>query len=132
MITNQKNEVLKLIRSNLRGMPQVLAVWLSLGTVGGLNSVLLGAEAFSRTNSASIFITDSSPYTPAALYPSTISVSGLTQQVAHVSVTVWGLEHNYSPDLSILLVGPQGQSVVLMSQTGEGQALSLNWLTFDD
>src|SRR6266851_4290228 len=130
MIKCKKQQQIKGIRLNQRLVSQFLTVSLSLAVFGGLTPYLLRAETFSRTNKTSISITDSTDYTPATLYPSTISVSGLTQEVAHLSVTLWGLQHNYAPDLSILLVGPQGQSVVLMSQAGEGQSVSVNWLTF--
>jgi len=112
---------------------KLFAVYLCLTAFGSLGPGRLCAETFSRTNKTSIAINDDGTnYSTANPYPSTISASGLTQQVAHVSVTLWGLNHAYTPDISILLVGPMGQSVVLMSQVGEGFAVSVNWLTLDD
>src|SRR6185503_1794692 len=43
-----------------------------------------------------------------------------------------GLSHTYPDDLDILLVGPAGQKVVLMSDAGGGTDISNVTLTFDD
>jgi hypothetical protein len=45
-------------------------------------------------------------------------VSGLTAAVSQLRVTLTNLNHSYSDDLDLLLVGPQGQSVLLMSDAG--------------
>ncbi|WP_137791445.1 proprotein convertase P-domain-containing protein [Bacillus sp. E(2018)] len=62
-----------------------------------------------------ITIPDSGAATP---YPSTINVAGLSGTVANVTVTLRNLTHSYLADLQILLVGPQGQNVILMSTVG--------------
>jgi subtilisin-like proprotein convertase family protein len=51
----------------------------------------------------------------ASLYPSTINVSGLSGNVSKLIVTLDRLRHENQGDLDILLVGPQGQALVLMS-----------------
>src|SRR5690606_38863387 len=53
-------------------------------------------------------------------YPITNVVSGLSGDVATVSVTLANFSHPYPDDVDILLVGPNGQSVVLMSDAGAG------------
>jgi len=50
----------------------------------------------------------------------------------HVTVTLLGMRHAFPADVSILLVGPQGQAVVLMSRVGGSGAFTNNWLKFDD
>ncbi len=65
-------------------------------------------------------------------YPSTVSVSGLTSAVFKVTVTLFGLTHSFPDDLDLLLVGPGGQSVVLMSDAGGGSPLEYVTFTFDD
>lgn len=121
------------IQGSERGVLALLSVLLGFFVLElFVNPVMVSAEVLNKTNSATIHINDFSNNTPAAPYPSSIAVSGLTQQVAHVTVTLWGLQHTFSSDLSMLLVGPQGQSVVLMSQTGEGLPISVGWMTFDD
>jgi uncharacterized repeat protein (TIGR01451 family) len=71
---------------------------------------------------------------PASPYPSTINVSGLTATVYKVTVTLQGVTHTFPDDIDIMLVGPQGQSVILMSDCGNGQVTPIDnvSLTFDD
>jgi len=62
--------------------------------------------------------------------PSTITVSGLNAPIADVDVTLSTLTHPTASDLDILLVGPNGQKVMIMSDTGD-EALN-DSLTFSD
>ena len=55
---------------------------------------------------------------PAAPYPSRIHVTGKPTSIAGVEVTLTGFGHQVPVDVDILLVGPGGQSVVLMSDVG--------------
>ncbi len=73
-------------------------------------------------------------------YPSTVSVAGVAD-VADVNVTLHGLSMATPSALDVQLVGPQGQSVVLMSDlpsgsTGSSPACQMGasnvTLTFDD
>jgi len=68
----------------------------------------------------------------ASVYPSQIVVSGLAPSPTKVTVTLTGLSHTYPDDLDVLLVGPGGQNVVLLSDAGGGNAMSNVTLTFDD
>ena len=69
---------------------------------------------------------------PASPYPSTITVSGLAGQVADVDATLTGLTHGSPVDLRVLLVGPQGQTTLLLHENGNfDDATNLN-LIFDD
>lgn len=79
-------------------------------------------------SSAPISIPDSGPATP---YPSTIQVSGLTSAVFRVRVTLTNLAHTYPDDLDALLVGPGGQSVLLLSDVGGETAVTGVNLTLD-
>jgi hypothetical protein len=65
-------------------------------------------------------------------YPSEISVSGMTGPVTDVDVTFKTLSHAYPSDLDTLLVGPKGQTVVLMADAGGNTAISSLDFTFDD
>src|SRR5207248_1083216 len=49
-----------------------------------------------------------------------------------VTVTLKGLSHTYPDDLDVLLVGPGGQKVVLMSDAGGGIGINNVTLSFDD
>lgn len=83
----------------------------------------------SLKNSATITIPDSGAASP---YPSTITVSGVNGTVLNAIVTLRLISHTAPDDLDILLVGPQGQSALLMSDTGGSNPLSLASVTFDD
>lgn len=65
-------------------------------------------------------------------YPSTISFGSGLGSIAGVSVTLNGLSHSYLRDVDVLLVGPAGQSAMLMSDTGGGNTVSALNLTFAD
>jgi len=67
----------------------------------------------------------------ASIYPLITTVSGLTGLVEKVRVTVNGISHSFPHDLNLLLVGPQGNSVLLMSHTGGGHPITNLNLTFD-
>ena len=80
-------------------------------------------------NAAPVTIPSSGPALP---YPSKITVSGQPTNPSKVTVTLQGLGHTYPDDLDVILVGPRGQKVVLMSDTGGGNTISGVNLTFDD
>ena len=112
-------------------------------------SFQLGATVKTTFNNATTsgitandFNTDSAKLGRATPYPSPITVTGVPkadtgETVDRVSVTLNNLTHGFSQDLQVLLVGPNGKSVVLMANAGGSQA-GLNApvnnvnLTFDD
>ncbi|MDA7916362.1 S8 family serine peptidase [Verrucomicrobia bacterium] len=63
--------------------------------------------------------------------PSVINVMGRIGVVDDISVTLSDLSHSFPSDLDVLLVGPDGQSVVLMSDAIGGSALTSESLTFN-
>jgi subtilisin-like proprotein convertase family protein len=81
-------------------------------------------------NPAPIEIPVSSSATP---YPSTIVVPNGLGTLKKLSVRLIGVTHNFRYDLDILLVGPSGQSVMLVSDAGGASdfAGSVDW-TIDD
>jgi hypothetical protein len=81
------------------------------------------------TNAAAVAIPSSGTATP---YPSTIAVSGLTGTVSQVTATLNGFGHGFPDDVDVLLVGPGGQKVLLLSDAGGGGAVSSLSLTFSD
>jgi glucose/arabinose dehydrogenase/subtilisin-like proprotein convertase family protein len=78
------------------------------------------------TNSAAITIPDAGAATP---YPSTITVSGMAGTVENVTVVLKNLTHTWTRDIDALLVGPNSQSVLLMSDAGNG-GVNNSTLTF--
>ncbi len=65
-------------------------------------------------------------------YPSTVVVSGVTGVVGKATVTLNQVSHSFPNDINVLLVGPQGQNLILMSGTGGGHPATNLVLTFDD
>jgi subtilisin-like proprotein convertase family protein len=65
-------------------------------------------------------------------YPSKITVAGLPSNPIKVTVTLTGISHTYPDDLDVLLVGPGGQKVMLMSDAGGSSDINNVSLTFDD
>jgi subtilisin-like proprotein convertase family protein len=119
------------------------SVWL-LAAVFAVTSVWLAAPALAGaatfSNPATITINDSAlcsggpspaPGT-ASPYPSQITVSGLLGSVTDVNATLTGLSHTYPDDVDVLLVGPAGQSTILMADTGGGSDVSGVNLLFSD
>ncbi|MBK7308484.1 MAG: M36 family metallopeptidase [Chitinophagaceae bacterium] len=108
------------IAQNLGNTPLVATITVTpLVPVGG--SIPGGPVSF--TNTASIAIpgtgTGSGTGSAANPYPSNISVSGLpTTGVSVQSVTLTNIQHTWSDDIGVLLVGPGGQKFVPMARVG--------------
>ena len=91
----------------------------------------INAQTFA--NSASITIPNSAATLGAAsLYPSPITVSGVGTQLTGISVTLNGFSHFYPADVDILLIGPGGQNVMLMSDVGTFFPVNNLNFTFDN
>jgi subtilisin-like proprotein convertase family protein len=111
-----------------------LIVALGLGLVG-VHSPVAANGPPSFCNTASIAIPASGTGGPSGVanpYPSNITVSGLSDLVDTVTVTLNNLSHTFPADIDILLVGPEGQTLILMSDRGGGFDISNATLTFDD
>ena len=84
------------------------------------------------SNPTTIIIPDSGPGSP---FGTSINVSGLTNPIGKVTVTLTNLNHTFSDDVSILLVGPSGsgsQKVLLLSHVGGVSGVTNANVTFDD
>ena len=94
-------------------------------TIGRATSIL--------ANPTGITINDDLPATP---YPSSILVAGVNGTVTKVAVRLNNISHTYPDDIDVLLIGPGGRRVVLMSDAGSSpsSANPINnvTLTFDD
>ncbi len=89
---------------------------------------LSGTASF--TNAA--LITMSNVASSAAMpYPSSIHVTGLAGTVSNVTVTLRNLTHAWTRDIDVLLVAPNGQGVILLSDAGNGGASGIS-LTLAD
>ena len=65
-------------------------------------------------------------------YPSGIAVSGITNQVTKVTVTLKQMTHTFPNDVDVLLVGPTGVKFVLMSDVIGDSDFTGQTYTFDD
>ncbi|MDP9118557.1 MAG: Ig-like domain-containing protein, partial [Actinomycetota bacterium] len=69
-------------------------------------------------------------------YPSNIFVSGRPGNLLHLSVTLNNTNYSHSQDIDVLLVGPGGQTLILVANlgpnSGPGAAASNSTLTLDD
>ena len=96
----------------MAGLFPVLAVAAFLGMAGYAK-----AQTFSNATSLALpnptFLQG-----PASLYPSAINVSGAGAQLISISVTLSNFSHFYPADVDVLLIGPHGQNVLLMSDVG--------------
>jgi uncharacterized repeat protein (TIGR01451 family) len=81
------------------------------------------------TNSTMIKIPDSGNAAP---YPATIVVADMAGAVAGVTATLRSFSHGWPDDVDVLLVGPGGHTVLLISDCGGGNALAGVTLTFAD
>jgi len=88
-----------------------------------------GAQTFSNQTLIKIPATGTSGI--ANPYPSSINVTGLTGTVTNVVVTINGLTHTWPSDVDLLLVGPNGQNVVLLADTGGPTDITNVNLTFN-
>jgi uncharacterized repeat protein (TIGR01451 family) len=87
------------------------------------------ARVVEFANTGTITIPDAGSATP---YPATLLIAGVTNTVGQVAVTLSNVNHTYPADLDVLLVGPRGQSVVLMASAGDRFGLTNTTITFDD
>jgi uncharacterized repeat protein (TIGR01451 family) len=113
-------------------VPRPLSL-LCILTLAGLVVLANPAGAVVFSNPAAIIINDGA----ATPYPSDILVTGLGTSITDVNVTLSGLGHTFPTDINVLLLGPQGQNVVLMSDVpastpGCSADVTGVVLTFDD
>lgn len=96
-----------------------LAVGANVGT---------GPAGATFANSSLTTIPDSGTASP---YPSVINVANVGGPITKLTVTLSNLWHTYPDDLDILLAGPSGQKVMLMSDAGGLTDVTNLTLTFD-
>ncbi len=91
-------------------------------------------QTYSNTTSITIPAsgTGDSTGAPADPYPSNITVSGAPTTVTGVTVTFAGLNHTFPGDVDALLVSPNGQKFIVMSDVIGGTDWTGETYTFDD
>ena len=88
--------------------------------------VPVGGAPVTVTNSASMTLPDGSSTTPApaSVYPSNVTVSGVTFGNAKLKMTLNGYTQTFPGDNDFLLVGPGGQKFIPQSDQGGGNDIS--------
>lgn len=103
------------------------------GELGAVSvDVLLGLrviQTLSFSNSTSLTIPDSGI---ASVYPASIVVSNAIGVVQKVTATLRGFSHAWPDDVDVLLAGPGGTNVMLLSDCGGGNSFGGLTVTFDD
>src|SRR5262245_21156485 len=121
-------------RVRVAGVGIVGLVLLALAWAGG--PAPAGADVATGTNPAPIAVpaagsADGSG--PASPYPSPITISGMTGTVTDVDITLTNVVHPIATDIDVLLVGPAGQNLLVMSDVKGDSGFPVNGtLTFDD
>jgi subtilisin-like proprotein convertase family protein len=127
----------KFPRKVFQGSGLLFGCFEKFAVLGAAFGLLLGNCSLIETPVGAATFVQSSPVTvndnaAASPYPSTLLVSGVVGTVSKVTVTLSNLSHTYPADLDVLLVGPGGQSVMLMSSAGGGEDITNAVLVFDD
>ena len=81
------------------------------------------------TNSGAITVNDLAPAFP---YPSSVRVTCVPRPVNRATVTLRGFTHPYPDDVDVMLTSPNGQCVILMSDSGDGRFANNVNITLDD
>jgi len=84
------------------------------------NAPVPNAPAAQFCNSTPISIAGGLGRGNATPYPSNITVSGVSGLITNVSITLNTLQHDWGRDIDILLVGPNGEKFIIMSDVGQG------------
>jgi subtilisin-like proprotein convertase family protein len=81
-----------------------------------------------QTGPVDVTIPGSGTSGPASPYPAPRTVSGQTGIISDLNVTIDGIWHERPDDLDLLLVGPEGQKVILMSDAcGTFEVAAYGW-----
>jgi subtilisin-like proprotein convertase family protein len=117
--------------TTLRTTARVAALAVTAAAVAATGASTASAVTTNYSNTTAITIPDSGA---GSLYPSPVTVAGANNGVTDVNVTLSGLQHTCETDVDFLLVGPQGQKALVMSDAGDcPQApVSAVTITLDD
>ena len=83
-------------------------------------------------NTATITLNDAVTNCPSSPYPANISVSGMTGTVTNVTATINNINHSFPDDIDILLVGPAGGNLIVLSDVGGSDDVTNRTITLDD
>lgn len=86
-----------------------------LGVAGTSGDIEVGWALGIETGPVDVAIPATGTSGPASPYPATRTISGHTGLISDLNVSIDGVWHERPDDLDLLLVGPEGQKTVLMS-----------------
>lgn len=116
--------MLKLIARTLAGI--------LLMTLTGLSAAATFSNATTITSPVGAGTSGTGPGVPYSPYPSAITVSGMTGTISKVTVTINNLSVDRPEDVAMVLVGPNGANLVIISDLGGNTAAASATLTLDD
>ena len=79
-----------------------------------------------------ITTSNNSPVSASTGYPTQITVDGLKGKIRDVNVRITNLDHARPDDLELLLVGPQGQTAIVLADVGGTTLITDVTLRLDD
>jgi subtilisin-like proprotein convertase family protein len=88
-------------------------------------------RTFANSTPITLPIAANSPVS-ASLYPSTIAVSGLKGTIRDVNLRLNDFTHTFPADVQLLLVGPNGQTAVVLADVGSSIDVDGVTLRLDD
>ncbi len=100
------------------------------GTIASGWNIVIETTAFQSSQSFTIPGTGTSGI--ANPYPSIVNVAGLPTRIRRANVRLTNISHTFPDDIDMLLVGPDGQNALIMSDVGSGTDLVNVTLTLDD
>lgn len=89
-------------------------------------------RTFSNVRNITVPTLNVSPVSASSVYPSTIQVDELPGTIRDVNVHLRRLSHPLPDDVQVLLVGPRGQTAILMANVGAVVEVSNVTLRLDD
>jgi len=125
-MTNTQTTTTQKVHHYFRAVLTALAMLAAMLVAGG---AALAQTTTLFGNHSPIQIADNGPASP---YPSRVSVQNLSGNVTDVNLALYGYSHTFPDDVGVLLVGPQGQKSLLMSDVGGRLPVSNQNLGFDD
>jgi subtilisin-like proprotein convertase family protein len=90
----------------------------SASPVGAKNRSRTITRTFSNTSDITVLTGNDSPLPASNRYPSPIAVDGLKGKIRDVNLRLNDLDHPIPSDVEVLLVGPGGQTAVVMAHVG--------------